>query len=58
MPAFTIISNANAIVKSLAKPVLIDSDPITWNIDVNKIEKKITKKTKAIMLPLHLRFSK
>ncbi len=50
-PAFTIISNANAIVKNLAKPVLIDSDPITWNIDINKIEKKITKKTKAIMLP-------
>ena len=51
MPAFTIISNASAIVKNLAKPVLIDSDPITWNIDINKIEKKITKKTKAIMLP-------
>ena len=51
MPTFTIISNANAIVKSLAKPILIDSDPVTWNIDIKKIEKKINNKTKAIMLP-------
>ena len=51
MPSFTIISNAIAIIKNFAKPVLIDSDLVTWNIDVHKIEKKITKKTKAIMLP-------
>ncbi len=51
MPTFTIISNAIAIIKNLAKPVLIDSDLDTWNIDVKKIEEKITKKTKAIMLP-------
>ena len=51
MPTFTIISNANAIVKSSAKPVLVDSDPITWNINIDDIEKKISKKTKAIMLP-------
>ena len=51
MPAFTIISNANAIIKNFAKPILIDSDPVTWNIDIKKIEKKITHKTKAIMLP-------
>ncbi len=51
MPAFTIISNANAILKSFAKPVLVDSDPVTWNIKVDDIEKRISKKTKAIMLP-------
>ena len=51
MPSFTIISNAIAIIKNFTKPVLIDSDLDTWNIDINKIEKKITKKTKAIMLP-------
>ena len=50
MPTFTIISNANAIVKSSAKPVLVDSDPITWNINIDDIEKNF-KKTKAIMLP-------
>jgi perosamine synthetase len=51
MPTFTIISNAIAIIKNLAKPVLIDSDLETWNIAVKKIEERITKKTKAIMLP-------
>ena len=51
MPSFTIISNAIAIIKNFAKPVLIDSDLDTWNIDIQKIEKKINKKTKAIMLP-------
>jgi perosamine synthetase len=33
-----------------ATPVLVDSDPITWNIDTSKIEEKITKNTKAIMV--------
>ena len=51
MPSFTIISNAIAIIKNFTKPVLVDSDLDTWNIDIKKIEKKITKKTKAIMLP-------
>jgi len=50
MPAFTIISCASAIIKSGAKPVLVDIDLQTWNMDVNQIEKKITKKTKAIMV--------
>jgi len=51
VPAFTIISNANAILKNLAKVVLVDSDPVTWNININDIKKKISLKTKAIMLP-------
>ena len=50
MPTFTIISCASAIIRTGAKPVLIDSDPLTWNMDVNQIEKKITKNTKAIMV--------
>ena len=50
MPTFTIISCAAAIVRSGATPVLVDSDPITWNMDVNQIEQKITSKTKAIMV--------
>jgi len=49
MPTFTIISCASAIVKAGATPVLVDSDPITWNMDVTKIEDEITSKTKAIM---------
>jgi perosamine synthetase len=50
IPAFTIISCASAIIKMGAKPVLVDSDLQTWNMDVNQIEAKITPKTKAIMV--------
>ncbi len=53
MPTFTIISCAAALVRKGIKPVLIDADPDTWNMDVTKIEEKITKKTKAIMV-VHL----
>ena len=50
MPTFTIISCITQIVRCGAKPVLIDSDPITWNMDVTQIEAKITERTKAIMV--------
>lgn len=50
MPAFTIISCAAALVRKGVKPVLVDSLPDTWNMDVSQIEDKITKKTKAIMV--------
>jgi perosamine synthetase len=50
MPTFTIISCAAAIVRAGAKPVLVDSDPVTWNMDVNQIEKRITSRTRAIMV--------
>jgi len=49
MPTFTIISCAQAIVRAGGKPVLVDSDAVTWNMDVNRIEEKITRRTKAIM---------
>lgn len=50
MPTFTIISCAAAVVRAGAIPVVVDSLPDTWNMDVSKIESKITKKTKAIMI--------
>ncbi|MCB0397035.1 MAG: DegT/DnrJ/EryC1/StrS family aminotransferase [Flavobacteriales bacterium] len=50
MPAFTIISPAASIVREGGIPVLVDSDPVTWNMDVNRIEEKITPKTKAILV--------
>jgi perosamine synthetase len=50
LPAFTIISCILQIVRSGARPVLVDSDPLTWNMDVTQIENKITRRTKAIMV--------
>lgn len=53
MPTFTIISCAMAVTKLGAKPVLVDSDINTWNMDVEEIEGKITERTKAILV-VHL----
>lgn len=50
LPTFTIISPAQSIINAGALPVLVDSDPATWNMDVNQIEAKITPKTKAILV--------
>ena len=50
IPNFTIISNALAVIKQNLKPVLIDCDMKTWNIKFEDLEKKITKKTKAIII--------
>ena len=49
IPNFTIISNALAVIRQNAKPVLIDCDLKNWNMKISDIEKKITKKTKAII---------
>jgi perosamine synthetase len=49
MPTFTMIACANVAKYLGAKPVLVDSEISTWNIDPNRIEEKITDKTKAIM---------
>lgn len=49
LPTFTIISCAAAVVRSGAKPILVDSDPLTWNMNTDQIEEKISPKTKAIM---------
>ena len=50
LPTFTIVSCAAAIVRAGATPVVVDSDPITWNMRVDQIEAKITERTKAIMV--------
>ena len=50
IPNFTIISNALAVVKQQAKPVLVDCNLKNWNIDINQLENKINKKTKAIIV--------
>ncbi|TWU34523.1 DegT/DnrJ/EryC1/StrS family aminotransferase [Novipirellula artificiosorum] len=50
LPTFTIISPAASIVRAGGVPVLVDSDPNTWNMRVQAIEQKITSKTKAILV--------
>ncbi|MBI2010693.1 MAG: DegT/DnrJ/EryC1/StrS family aminotransferase [Candidatus Colwellbacteria bacterium] len=50
MPTFTIMSCAVAVVAYGGIPVFVDSEPDTWNMDVSQIEKKVTKRTKAIMV--------
>lgn len=50
MPSFTIISCAQSVITNGLKPVFVDSDFYTFNIKTEDIEKKITNKTKAIMI--------
>jgi len=50
LPTFTIISCAAAIVRAGAIPVVVDSDPVTWNMDAGQIASKITPRTRAIMV--------
>ncbi len=53
VPAHTFTATAAAVSFSGAKPVFVDIDPETLNLDVEKIEEAITSRTKAI-LPVHL----
>ncbi|AQQ71283.1 UDP-4-amino-4-deoxy-L-arabinose--oxoglutarate aminotransferase [Limihaloglobus sulfuriphilus] len=45
---FTFIATINCIIQAGAKPVMVDIDPVNYNIDPAKIEEKITPATKAI----------
>lgn len=49
VPSFSFIATANVVVQVGAKPVFVDIDPKTYNLDPSKIEQAITKKTKAIL---------
>jgi dTDP-4-amino-4,6-dideoxygalactose transaminase len=53
LPTFSFFATAGVVARLNAKPVLVDCDPVTFNIDVNQIQKNISPKTKAIM-PVHL----
>ena len=53
VPSNTYIATINAIINTGHTPVFVDADPLTYNMDVTKIEEKITSKTRAIMI-VHL----
>lgn len=52
MPSFTFVSTANAFVLRGAKPVFVDIDRTTRNLDVNLVEAAVTERTKAVV-PVH-----
>jgi len=53
VPNFTFLSTANVVVHCNAKPVFVDVDKETWNMDIEKLKEKITERTKAI-IPVHI----
>jgi dTDP-4-amino-4,6-dideoxygalactose transaminase len=53
VPTFSFFATAGVVSRLNAKPVFVDADPVTFNIDVSKIEQVITPRTKAI-IPVHL----
>ncbi|MFH4316753.1 DegT/DnrJ/EryC1/StrS family aminotransferase, partial [Acinetobacter baumannii] len=53
MPAFTMVSTANAARYLGAEPVFVDSDPVTWNLDVEQVAAAIGPRTRAL-LPVHI----
>src|SRR3982750_4308807 len=52
-PTFTFFATAGSIARLGAKPVFVDIEPQSFNLDPAKVEENITRKTKAIM-PVHL----
>jgi perosamine synthetase len=53
VPTLTFVSTANAVTYCGARPVFVDSEPRTWNLDPESVEEKITPRTKGIIV-VHL----
>lgn len=53
VPALTFVATINAVLHNRLTPVLVDVDPLTFNIDTSKIEAALTPRTRCIM-PVHL----
>ena len=50
IPTFTMIATINSVTYTGATPVLVDSEPETWNMDVSQVAARITPRTRAIMV--------
>jgi len=50
VPSFTFASTVNVALYEKAKPVFVDIEPETYNLDPNDLQNKITKKTKAVLV--------
>jgi dTDP-4-amino-4,6-dideoxygalactose transaminase len=53
VPTYSFFATAGVVSRLNATPVLIENDPVTFNMDSKDFERKITKKTKAV-IPVHL----
>jgi perosamine synthetase len=53
VPALTFVATANAVTYCGARPVFVDVDPATWNIDAARLEASITPRTRGIVV-VHL----
>ncbi len=53
VPTYSFFATAGVVARLNAVPIFVDSDPTTFNIDFNQLEKVVTEKTKVI-IPVHL----
>ncbi|MEW5946119.1 MAG: DegT/DnrJ/EryC1/StrS family aminotransferase [bacterium] len=50
VPSFTMIATCNAVIYTGATPVLVDSEPGTWNVDCGRVAEAVSGKTRAIIV--------
>ena len=53
IPAFTMVATAAAVCYTGAQPVLVETDPVSWNLDPADVARKLTPRSKAI-IPVHV----
>src|SRR5205823_2016640 len=53
LPAFTFFATVGSVCRAGARPVFVDIDPVTYNLDPLQVENKVTGRTRAI-IPVHL----